>query len=326
MAPSFDEKHLNLLVGLYIQAAEQLASLLEEMNFSQGSRQHTIYAQVLRILRELRTVTSQWGATAIDEFFRRADKREVTRIAKLISDRELKAEFTQIHEGAVDALVRGMLNDVDKAFTSISVQAQRILRGSRTESAVDAEMRRQTALGLAAGESREGIRRRIGQTLRKQYRDGIVAITGSNGRTYRYSLDYYASLVGHQTQRQAMTLAVLMRAQENGFDLVRVSPNPSTVGDYCDAYRGRVFSISGSDARFPPLALTPNGGPPFHPWCKHSIHTFVPELYDDEAVEEFSDVNPDFLLKPGEQNHKRILKMWMEAKEDNPDLGSLSHI
>lgn len=70
------------------------------------------------------------------------------------------------------------------------------------------------------------------------------------------------------------------RMRERGIELAQVSPNPAKHGDFCDLYVGRVFSLTPQAQRatgFPMITRTPNGGPPFHVNC---LHTLLPFLGD----------------------------------------------
>jgi hypothetical protein len=316
---------VDILVGVYAQAAEDLAALLEAMLIARQERRFVLYRQILRILEELRSQSTRWGKQYVERFFQEADTLAIGQIRQAPTREELQLAWGQANEGAVDALVKGMMNDLDNAFGSIKSLAQKVLRGPAVDPETAQEVSRQVAVGIARGGG-QSLQPAVRSVVQKLSDGGFVSIAGRNGRSYTYTLDYYAGLVAHQTQRQAMTLATLMRAQENDFDLVRVSPNPSTIGDYCDAYRGHVFSISGQDPRFPYLGDTPNGGPPFHPWCKHSISIFVPEYHSESEIEEWSQIEDRFLLRPGEEDHSRILRLWTSARQDNPQLGALSHI
>ena len=101
---------------------------------------------------------------------------------------------------------------------------------------------------------------------------GIVRIIGANGRARRYELDYYLRLLAHQLAGEMQRALALDRATAMGSDVVRVS-NEETES-FCRKFRGKTFSVSGL-APAPLLASTPNGGPPFHPWCRHRLELVV---------------------------------------------------
>jgi hypothetical protein len=71
---------------------------------------------------------------------------------------------------------------------------------------------------------------------------------------------------------------VRIRSRKSGVDHVRIS-NPPRVGepDVCTVFAGRVFYVgTGADPLgFPKLSDVPNGGPLFHPHCRHGLQPYV---------------------------------------------------
>lgn len=114
-------------------------------------------------------------------------------------------------------------------------------------------------------------------SLNKALRGGTVELLCRDGRLRRYAIDYYVGLQGFMARQILLREVSIARTQQAGLDLVQVSSNPSTIGDFCDDYAGKVYSISGTDLYYPPLVDTPNGGPPFHPWCKHVLWPYLSE-------------------------------------------------
>ena len=149
--------------------------------------------------------------------------------------------------------------------------------------------------------------------LRKEFRNSVVRIINSKGGFQQYSIDYYLSLVAFMAVRAADTAAVIADTHRRGWDAVRVSKHASKFGDYCDAYAGKVFSITGADRRLPPLDRLPNGGPPFHPWCTHTIEPFDTDAVDSETLEAMAELDPRMLLRPGEVGISRIYAVWRKA-------------
>lgn len=156
------------------------------------------------------------------------------------------------------------------------------------------------------------------QQLAATLSEGLLPNINTAGRTSTFAADYYLSLIT-QTRLMAETRQLaITTAATSGTDLVQVSPNPSTIGDYCDLYRGRVFSISGTTPGYPALADCPNGGPPFHPWCWHYL---IPVQEDssealnaigqESVPEQFTN-----LVRGGGATPAKLQKLWREALAD----------
>ena len=129
------------------------------------------------------------------------------------------------------------------------------------------------------------------QTLR---REGVRAFTDKAGRDW--SLHTYCTMVSRTTSRQAEVLAVLTADPEH--DLYMISSHGTTCG-LCAPYEGRVYSRSGTDPDFPPLAaafgkMDPAGPDTLantwlniHPNC---LHVLVPWTTAERTPEEIQKI------------------------------------
>ena len=124
-------------------------------------------------------------------------------------------------------------------------------------------------------------------------REGVTAFIDKAGR--RWSLHTYCSMVSRTTYRQAQTLAALTADPEH--DLYRISSHGTTCA-LCAPYEGRVYSKSGTDPVFPPLAdafgivdkagarTLANSWLNIHPNCLHSIAPWSPAGRSQKEIEE----------------------------------------
>lgn len=316
--PPLDDKRLDLLVAVYATAARELSDLLSELvDLAESPRRFLIFQQIQAALRNLDQETDVWSQRFIRTFFEEADIKAISAIRSAGITSTLNSEANL---GAVSSLVNNLRGTLNKGRQSVELLANKIFRNPAVEREfpnLAFQVQREVAVGLTVGEATIDTRGRVARLLRKQFRDGIVSVVGSDGRRYSFPLDTYAAMVAQSTKAQAQSVATIRRANEAGMDLVRVTPNPSTTGDWCDAYRGRVFSISGADPVYPPLAAIPNGGPPFHPWCKHGLGIFVEAFHTESAKREFSQVDERFLMQPGEPDSKRVIRNWWKASREN---------
>lgn len=324
--PPLQDDRLDFLVSIYANAALRLQRQFGRLVLAEQPRRLLIYQQILDELRDLERRTDAWSAQFIRQFVADADKEAL----QTITAAGITATFADtIDPVAVENLANSMRGKLSSARQSVAILATRIFRSPAIElefPELALQVRQEVAIGLAAGESTFAIRREIASRLQDVFTDGLVTLSASNGRQMSFPLDYYAAMVASATKRQARTVAMLQRAAEGSMDLVRVSTNPSKGGDWCDAYRGRVYSISGTSDTYPPMASLPNGGPPFHPFCKHSIGIFVPEFYSQEQQEEFAKTQERFLLSPGEEKPNRIARNWWNAKKKTDDPAPLKFI
>ncbi len=103
----------------------------------------------------------------------------------------------------------------------------------------------------------------------------------------RFRVASYADLVARTQMREAHTTGTLIRLQQNNVDFVMISRNLAQEIDVCTPFAGKVFYIGPSDGDsrgFRSLREITNGGPPFHPNCKHVVLPFVVEFKGEEAI------------------------------------------
>ena len=127
-------------------------------------------------------------------------------------------------------------------------------------------------------------------------REGVTAFVDKAGRNW--SLHTYASMVTRTTSRQAEVLAVLTADPEH--DLYKISSHGTTCA-LCAPYEGRVYSKSGTDPDFPPLAaafgkIDPAGPEDLsntwlniHPNCLHVITPWTVAGRTPEEIQKIKD-------------------------------------
>lgn len=279
---------VEVLVEIYEEAAAALLLSLEKLAATENfGRKATIYNQILKQLAALTNKTERWVGTEVAKFFETA----ITKAA-----RDLYLPITPpigsvINTNAIRSIADYLAEPLQNINQSVAREALTIYSAPNLAKAYpefDREARRLVGVGLAQGEATVSIAKEIQKLLKKRFENNIVSITGRDGRTYRFSIPYYARLVAHNIRRRAMTEGVIALARQQGNDLVRVSPQPSTVGDWCNLYAGTVWSISGTHPVYPPLSQCPSGGPPLHANCKHSLSVFEPDFYSAQERRDFA--------------------------------------
>ena len=98
-----------------------------------------------------------------------------------------------------------------------------------------------------------------------------------------------------------------------------MSSHPTTCA-LCAALQGRIYSISGTDTRYPPLNRAFRGiYATLHVNCKHSLAPYIPELANDpEKDREFS--NREFDIDPRtEAERERYNEQQKKLRDRNTD-------
>jgi hypothetical protein len=113
-------------------------------------------------------------------------------------------------------------------------------------------------------------------------RGDTVEIKTKGGGRFTLGLDNYVTMLARTTSYWASNHGAMDRAESAGAGLVIVTTNPDTE-DWCADLEGRVYALNDEAAstwNVPLLADTPNGGPPFHPNCRHTISGYFPSEKD----------------------------------------------
>lgn len=129
-------------------------------------------------------------------------------------------------------------------------------------------------------------------------REGVTAFVDRAGR--RWSLHTYGSMVLRTTSRQAEVLAVLTKNPNH--DLYQITRHGTTC-PLCAPLEGRVYSKSGRDPDFPPLAaafgkMDPAGPDSLanswlniHPNCLHQLRPWTPMARSEEEIRKIKELS-----------------------------------
>lgn len=129
-------------------------------------------------------------------------------------------------------------------------------------------------------------------------REGVTAFVDKAGR--RWSLHTYGSMVLRTTSRQAEVLSVLTENPDH--DLYQITRHGTTC-PLCAPLEGRVYSKSGLDPDFPPLAaafgkMDPAGPDDLanswlniHPNCLHQLRPWTPVGRSEEEIRKIKELS-----------------------------------
>ena len=188
----------------------------------------------------------------------------------------------------VQRLTMSLMGQIIQANATAQSTLEEALLGRRESDIFRRAGLEQTALLQASG---GGVYRSLGGLVERLRREGVTAFTDRAGR--RWSLHTYGGMVLRSTSWQAEVLAVL--TQNPGHDLYQISKHGSTC-PLCAPLEGRVYSKSGRDPDFPPLAaafgkMDPAGPDDLanswlniHPNCLHHLRPWTPMGRSEEEI------------------------------------------
>lgn len=294
-----NERELEKLIALFLRAETAIINEIGRLR-SSGLTDYSAVAALERvqaILRQLESDAWTYVPQMVEKQFYTAhpEARRVPgeSITKHIRAYNNAAALTAEQHAIVDQLVANLMGEITDATITALATVQSALIG-RIESDVYRRVGlEQVALRQATG---QGVYKQLPQFVEALRREGVTAFVDKAGR--HWSLHTYCSMVSRTTSRQAEVLSVLTADPEQ--DLYRISVNGTTCG-ICAPYEGRVYSKSGTNPDYPPLAAAfgkqdPDGPDTLantwlnlHPQCQHSISPWSPIGRSDREIQDIKD-------------------------------------
>ena len=297
-----NERELQKLISIFLKAETAIINEIGRLR-SQGNIEYGLVAALERvqaILRKMESDSWEWGPKAIEKMFyvrvpeaRRIEGETVEKHRRGYLNAGVGADLTAEQYASVDRLVSSLMGEITDAAMTAMATVQDALIGRTAPDVYRRVGMEQVALQQATG---RGTYKILPEFVRALRREGITAFVDKAGR--RWSLHTYCSMVSRTTSRQAEVLAVLTADPEQ--DLYRISSHGTTC-PICAPYEGRVYSKSGADPDYPPLAAAfgkqDPAGPDtlantwlnLHPGCRHSIYAFSEVGRTEEEIQKIKD-------------------------------------
>lgn len=295
-APKREE--LNRLVRLFLQAETDIINEIGRLRSLGLADYHAAAAldRVQRILRQLESDCWQYVPKMVErEFYlhkpeaRKKPEPAEKHRAAYQNAAALTAEQADIAQRLVVNLM-GELTEATRTVGSI-LEAQFLGR-------LEGDLFRRIGLAQAAAmeAAGRGPYRQLNRFVGELAQNGVTAFVDKAGR--RWSLHSYGAMALRTTSRQAEVLSLLTEDPEQ--DLYQISSH-GTVCALCAPYEGRVYSRSGKDPDFPPLAdafgrIDPKGGDGLsntylniHPCCLHVLLPWTPYGLSPEELQKIKD-------------------------------------
>lgn len=177
-----------------------------------------------------------------------------------------------VHRRSIETLAHNLYDDLTDALQMVGRRVQDLIRDAGLEA---------TSTGRAAGETVPQIQTRLEDLLAER---GITSIEDSAGRQWRP--DAYAAMAARTTLTEVQNLSATNELEEVGEDLVQITDHRASC-PICAKYEGRVYSITGSDDRYPALRGTAFGVAThtIHPNCRHRLTPYIEEFADNPAAD-----------------------------------------
>ena len=294
-----NEKELQKLIQIFLKAETDIINEIGRLR-SEGLIDYHLTASLERIqaiLRKMENDSWTYSRPMVEKMF----------YVRVPEARRIEGETVEKHRrgylnasvlsgeqhAIVDQLVSSLMGEITDAAITAYATVQSALVG-RVEPDVYRRIGlEQVALQQAAG---RGTYKILPEFVRALRREGVTAFVDRAGRNW--SLHTYCSMVSRTTSRQAEVLAVLTADPEQ--DLYRISSHGTTCA-ICAPFEGRVYSKSGANPDYPPLAAAfgkqDPAGPDtlantwlnLHPNCLHAIYPYSEGGRTEEEIQKIKD-------------------------------------
>lgn len=294
-----NERELEKLIALFLRAETAIINEIGRLR-SSGLADYSQVAALERvqaILRQMESDAWTYAPKMIERQFyvshpeaRRIQGESLTKHIRAYNN---AAALTAEQHAIVDQLVANLMGEITDASVTVMATVQSALIGRIEPDVYRRVGLEQVALRQATG---QGVYKQLPAFVEALRREGVTAFVDKAGR--RWSLHTYCSMVSRTTSRQAEVLSVLTADPEQ--DLYRISSHGTTCA-ICAPFEGRVYSKSGTNPDYPPLAAAfgkqDPAGPDIlantwlnmHPGCLHSILPYTTAGRSEEEIQKIKD-------------------------------------
>ena len=294
-----NEKELEKLISIFLKAETAIINEIGRLRSQGLADYHAVAAleRVQAILRKMESDSWEYVPRMIEKMFYvrvpEARKMEGMTAAQNLMAYRNAAALTGEQYAIVDQLVSPLMGEITDATITALATVQSALIGRVEPDVYRRVGMEQVALQQARG---HGTYKMLPGFVEQLRREGITAFVDKAGRNW--SLHTYCAMVSRTTSRQAEVLAVLTADPEQ--DLYRISSHGTTCA-ICAPFEGRVYSKSGTNPGYPPLAAAfgkqDPAGPDtlantwlnLHPNCLHSILPYSEAGRTDEEIQKIKD-------------------------------------
>lgn len=249
-----NEKEVQKLISIYLKAETDIINEIGRLRSQGPADYHAVAAmeRVQAILRKMENDAWEYVPKAIEKMFyvrvpearKKLDVPETA--AKHLMAYKNATELTSDQMDLVQSLTQQLMAEITDATMTAMATVQSAILGR-----VEPDVYRRVGLEQVAAmqATGRGVSKVVPGFVEQLRREGIKAFTDKAGRDW--SLHTYCSMVTRTTSRQAEIAAVLSADPEH--DLYIISSHGTTCA-ICAPYEGRVYSKSGTNPVFPPLA------------------------------------------------------------------------
>lgn len=210
------EKQIQALVEIYRQGFLDVLKVLLQ---KQAKKQNIVFykdqlKQIMQILNQIDKDAAKWIQEVIPQVYQDNYTQVLAYINKVGMQREIRPEFAQIHQRAIDVIAQNMYDNLRQATQF----AGRRINDYYRQAALEASAKK-----YSSGQTVKDMTKELQQKLLTQ---GLTGFKDKLGREWR--LDRYAEMVARTTTAEIASVATLNTCEEAGIDLVKMTTHYPT--------------------------------------------------------------------------------------------------
>lgn len=296
-----NEKEVEKLISIFLRAETDIINEIGRLRSLGNVDYHAVAAleRVQAILRKMESDSWEYVPKMVEKQFyvRVPEARKELEVPETTAKHAIgyanAGMLTSTQWAVVDKLVQNLMAEITDAEMTVMATLQSALIGR-----VEPDVYRRIGLEQVAAmqATGRGVNKSVPAFVDQLRREGVRAFTDKAGRDW--SLHTYCTMATRTTSRQAEVLAVLTADEEH--DLYKISSHGTTCA-ICAPFEGRVYSKSGKDPDFPPLAaafgkIDPGGADDLtntwlniHPSCLHQLLPWTPAGKTEKQIQKIKD-------------------------------------
>lgn len=296
-----NEKEVEKLISIYLKAETDIINEIGRLRSLGNVDYHAVAAleRVQAILRKMESDSWEYVPKMVEKQFyvRVPEARKELEVPETAAKHAIgyanAGTLTSTQWAVVDKLVQNLMAEITDAEMTVMATLQSALIGR-----VEPDVYRRIGLEQVAAmqATGRGVNKSVPAFVDQLRREGVRAFTDKAGRNW--SLHTYCTMATRTTSRQAEVLAVLTADEEH--DLYKISSHGTTCA-ICAPFEGRVYSKSGKDPDFPPLAaafgkIDPGGSDDLtntylniHPNCLHQLLPWTRAGKTEKQIQKIKD-------------------------------------
>lgn len=257
---SYDKK-INQLIRMYKIAEKRLIKIItiKTVKGQVTDFYSSLLKEVKLELMKLQRESAKLSKNIVNELYLEA----YTNCIDALEIDNVRDAYTKLHTKAIETLCDNLINN----FAEVNNQVGRKIEDTIREIGLT-----NAQLKFATGQTIKELQKELKEAL---VNEGIGGITDKKGRVIQFTT--YAELLGRSIVAETQNTAVMNVMKEHDKDLVKMTEHLTSC-PICQKYEGKIFSISGTDERYPSVKTIPgfrDGYNNVHPRCRHRLHPYI---------------------------------------------------